>query len=174
MNIWRIVLISISFASAPYFMLEACVAAPKTTVMAWPAPKAPSVIHSLQYLLRARGFAVKVDGQFGSQTRRQVIKFQRSRHLKADGVVGAETWKALIIQVKKGNRGNAVRAVQTLYQSEFDWPLTGGIFGTKTENWVRDFQRTSSLKPDGIVGPITWKALLIAASEPNPDDGELQ
>lgn len=36
-----------------------------------------------------------VDGHFGALTEKRVIVFQRGREIKADGVVGLETWKAL-------------------------------------------------------------------------------
>jgi peptidoglycan hydrolase-like protein with peptidoglycan-binding domain len=35
-----------------------------------------------------------------------------------------------------------------------------GIFGTKTAGRVKEFQRTSNLVSDGIVGPHTWQVLL--------------
>jgi cell wall-associated NlpC family hydrolase len=49
-----------------------------------------SAVVVLQHDLR-----IPADGDFGPQTRRAVITFQRSHHLSADGVVGARTWAAL-------------------------------------------------------------------------------
>ncbi|QRN96372.1 TIGR02594 family protein [Archangium violaceum] len=36
-----------------------------------------------------------VDGDFGQKTHEAVVRFQKTRHLTADGVVGAKTWAAL-------------------------------------------------------------------------------
>jgi peptidoglycan hydrolase-like protein with peptidoglycan-binding domain len=34
-----------------------------------------------------------------------------------------------------------------------------GIFGNKTQDAVKSFQQGSNLTADGVVGPMTWKAL---------------
>lgn len=55
----------------------------------------PKVIE-LQQALKAFGFNVgPIDGVFGSGTVQAVISFQKFQGLKADGVVGPDTWKAL-------------------------------------------------------------------------------
>lgn len=42
-----------------------------------------------------RGLGISDDNKFGSQTQTKVIAFQKSKGLKADGIVGSITWKAL-------------------------------------------------------------------------------
>ncbi len=121
-------------------------------------------VRSLQYLLNARGAKLTVDGIFGAKTRAAVVAFQRAHHLPADGVTGAKTWGALIVTVKLGSTGSAVRAVQD--QANFRNLRNGhslnvdGIFGPKTQAWVRGFQQAEGFKADGVVGPLTWQALV--------------
>src|SRR4051812_2752381 len=73
-------------------------------------------VPTLQYLLRARGHDVRVDGAFGPQTDAAVRAFQESKGLGVTGIVGPETWMALVVTVKKGGRGDAVRGVQEEFQ----------------------------------------------------------
>ena len=57
------------------------------------------VVRSVQILLNGRGCSVGVwgaDGEFGPMTKSAVMAFQRRNSLEADGIVGPETWAALL------------------------------------------------------------------------------
>ena len=65
--------------------------------------------------------------------------------------------------LRLGNFGNDVRTVQIrLNRISNNYPAipkiypTDGVFGSSTENAVKEFQRVFDLTPDGIVGPATW------------------
>ncbi|MDQ1539218.1 MAG: hypothetical protein QOE58_3611 [Actinomycetota bacterium] len=123
-------------------------------------------VQTLQHLLRAHGNTVAVDGIFGPRTDAAVRAFQRSKNLAVDGLVGARTWGALIIQVSRGSIGEAVRGVQEEFQfrnlsgDPSQGPQVDGIFGPKTDAAVRGFQQALGLAVDGIVGPLTWRGLV--------------
>ena len=126
-------------------------------------------VKTLQYLLRARGHHLAVDGVFGRVTEAAVKAFQTSKGLAPVGIVSPQTWTALVIQVKKGSSGDAVRGVQEEFQFRAGEPGQGlqvdGIFGPQTDSTVRGFQHALSLDipsvvVDGIVGQVTWQALV--------------
>jgi peptidoglycan hydrolase-like protein with peptidoglycan-binding domain len=128
-------------------------------------------IRTLQYLLRARGHTVVVDGVFGPDTEAAVRAFQQEKHLAVDGVVGPLTWAALVVTVRQGSQGDAVRGVQEEFQFRnlSGDPSKGlavdGVFGPATDAAVRGFQQAlhadiPSVTVDGIVGPVTWQALV--------------
>lgn len=52
-------------------------------------------VRTIQSRLKARGWTIGVDGQFGPQTDRVVRGFQADKRLTVDGVVGRDTWNAL-------------------------------------------------------------------------------
>jgi peptidoglycan hydrolase-like protein with peptidoglycan-binding domain len=144
------------------------------TISPWPLVRQGAKNHpvrTLQCLLRARGHGVTVDGDFGPNTEAAVRAFQQEQHLASDGVVGPNSWRALIVPVKQGSTGDAVRGVQ----EEFAFRnLSGGaskglavdgIFGAQTDAAVRGYQKAlkadvASVTVDGIVGPVTWQALI--------------
>ncbi|MEV8510376.1 peptidoglycan-binding protein [Actinoplanes sp. NPDC051475] len=144
------------------------------TLSPWPLIHQGAKEHpvpTLQYLLRARGHTVVVDGLFGPRTDAAVRAFQSEKGLAVDGIVGPHTWGALIIEVRRGSEGDAVRGVQEEFQFRnlSGDPAQGlavdGLFGPETEAAVRDFQRAlhadiPSVAVDGIVGPMTWQALV--------------
>ena len=119
-------------------------------------------VYAIQYLLLAHGLTVGVDGIWGTDTQNKVEDFQTQNNLKEDGIVGPETWQALIIQVKQGDTGPEVRAVQYLLRNKFGDKTVNvdGIFGPLTDAGVKNFQTSKGLSVDGIVGPKTWEKLI--------------
>ena len=54
----------------------------------------------LQDALNALGYSTQLlDGKFGNLTRNAVLQFQRNNGLSADGIVGCQTWRALVNEV---------------------------------------------------------------------------
>ena len=62
--------------------------------------------------------------------------------------------------LRSGSQGNFVYLLQFIL-NQYSYNLTvDGIFGSRTLNAVRDFQRNNSLSVDGLVGTNTWRTLL--------------
>jgi peptidoglycan hydrolase-like protein with peptidoglycan-binding domain len=140
-----------------------------TQILPWPLVRRGDRIfpvRPLQELLRARGHQIAVDGIFGPRTEEAVKTLQQNKGLGVDGIVGPQTWPKTIVQVSNGSTGHAVRGVQEVIKfhgeaSEEGPPVQiDGIFGPRTEAWVRGFQTAVGIDSDGIVGPITWRALV--------------
>jgi len=128
-------------------------------------------VQTLQHLLRARNQSVDVDGIFGPKTDAAVRAFQMDNHLSVDGLVGPATWAEMIVVVRRGSQGDAVKGVQEEFQfrnlsgDPGRGPQIDGVFGPETEAAVRAFQQAlhadiPSVTVDGIVGPVTWQALV--------------
>lgn len=131
-------------------------------------------VRAVQCSLRANGAAagLVVDGRFGAGTERAVMTFQARRGLTADGVVGRATYRALAGSVaappaaadkasvatgptlRRGSTGPHVRTAQAALGVQVD-----GSYGARTEAAVRAFQSRTGLTPDGVLGPVTRKAL---------------
>jgi hypothetical protein len=73
------------------------------------------------------------------------------------------------VLLKKGSEGTEVTKLQTaLTKLNFNPGVIDGIFGSKTEEAVINFQKSQQLFPDGIVGEKTWAKLDAALQEDNP------
>jgi N-acetyl-anhydromuramyl-L-alanine amidase AmpD len=65
--------------------------------------------------------------------------------------------------LRRGDGGWLVTRLQRLLRSHGCFPepaAVDGLFGPITEAAVQAFQELNGLEPDGIVGPLTWRALL--------------
>ena len=141
--------------------------------LVWAAP-APAVlapyIAGAQVALRAHGlYPGPIDGIKGPQTNRAVRTFQRQHDLQIDGAVGRRTrakfgrlgrpnfgrrlikrgmvgWDVSVLQFMLSKRGTRVGGID-------------GVFGRNTQGAVRSFQARRGLAVDGLVGPVTRRAL---------------
>ena len=123
-------------------------------------------VFALQYLLRHHGLESPADGLFGPATEQAVRTFQSQRDLGVDGLVGGQTWPALVqsVVLQFGSSGDAVRAAQVLLLEKFGYAdiiVVDGLYGRGTEAVVKTFQSDHGLTPDGLVGAAqTWPALV--------------
>jgi N-acetylmuramoyl-L-alanine amidase len=134
-----------------------------------------SEVADVQHRLVAAGAHIEAlevaDSRFGATTESAVRAFQQRRGLMADGLVGNETWGALVESgYSFGDRtlylrypyfrGDDVRALQRrLNALGFDTGREDGIFGERCDAAVREFQRNVGSEPDGIVGLETLDSL---------------
>ncbi|MBP3401283.1 MAG: C40 family peptidase [Selenomonadales bacterium] len=76
-------------------------------------------ISEIQTALSKKGYPVKVDGYFGSAMEYQVKSFQEEWGLKSDGIIGKDTYYALLgknIAVSRGGTAFVRRLVQTSFE----------------------------------------------------------
>jgi N-acetylmuramoyl-L-alanine amidase len=123
-------------------------------------------VRDIQDRLIALGFPSTPDapGNFGVTTETAVVAFQSSRNLVADGIVGPDTWRALVgAGYRLGSRllyhrvpmmrGDDVADLQQgLSALGFDAGKVDGIFGPDTLAAVLDFQSNRRMAEDGIAG----------------------
>lgn len=131
----------------------------------------PAVEDVQRRLARLVDVQVTVDGVFDEETRRAVQAFQRGRRLEADGLVGPETWDALVEagyrlgdrllwHTRPMMRGDDVYELQQrLNQLGFDAGPEDGIFGPLAHDAVAEFQRNVGVNVDGVAGPVTVELL---------------
>jgi peptidoglycan hydrolase-like protein with peptidoglycan-binding domain len=112
----------------------------------------------------------QIDGIAGPLTKQAIVQFQRRSRLEPDGVPGRRTRAALgrfgrplfgTRAMKRGMFGLDISVLQFLLAKRgFAPPRLTSFFGGTTDNLVRRFQKKAGLEVDGIVGPVTRRALL--------------
>ena len=97
---------------------------------------------------------VKADGIFGAETEKAVKDYQQKKGLKVDGIAGPDTFASLglneLILLKRGSRGDTVKKLQEKLGIAID-----GMYGAGTAKAVKEYQEKNGLKADGVAGPAT-------------------
>jgi peptidoglycan hydrolase-like protein with peptidoglycan-binding domain len=147
--------------------------------------RGPSVA-KLKELLAENGYDGGSGTVFDTKTLAAIKSYQESRKLTVDGIVGLQTWTALLKSIpavddeaespfkrevttkpdrptiKSGAKGSIIEELQRrLNDHGFDLAPIDGVFGKKTKAALVAFQKANGLEPDGVCGPLTWRAILI-------------
>lgn len=86
--------------------------------------------------------------------------FNKIAHANGYKVSGTAGISMPALSLKKGSKGAHVKTLQAqLLKLGFDPKGIDGSFGNATEQAVKKFQSSKNLKPDGIVGASTLRAL---------------
>lgn len=134
-------------------------------------------VRDIQDRLAALGFASGNDptGSFGAGTHQAVANFQERRGLWVDGIVGPDTWRALVSAgYDLGSRilyhrvpmmvGDDVAELQRQLNSlGFECGNVDGIFGPDTLRGLLEFQSNRGLAEDGLAGTEVIAELALMA-----------
>ena len=113
-----------------------------------------------------------VDGDFQIDTKEAIAHFQEISELPVTGVVDDLTWSTLVdSSFAFGDRllylrapffhGNDVAQLQEVLNTlGFYCGSVDAIFGAFTERAVSEFQSNNAIEPDGVVGAVTFDALM--------------
>lgn len=114
-----------------------------------------------------RWLGCEADGIYGPDTKRHLVRklqqelnAQFGARLADDGIWGPKT-RAACVNVRRGARGNITRVLQgALTCHGYNTGGFDGVFGGKTYDAVRAYQKSVGLSDDGVAGKATFGSLL--------------
>jgi hypothetical protein len=116
-----------------------------------------------QYLLNNVGYALAVNGTFGTDMVAAIQDFQARNGIPVDvdATLTNATWEALAPQLAKGASGLPVSALQYMLNHKGYAEVTiTGDYDHNTTKAVQDLQRLHGLSPNGKVTTSTWCAVV--------------
>ena len=129
----------------------------------------------MQIVLKSYGYYDgKIDGDFGSGSKKALVLFQGANNLSPDGVLGQKTCKLLLNKkniVSNNQKDDEIVNVEDSYSQEiYDAQVKlknlglytstlDGINGPGTKRAIKQFQKKAGFNIDGVVGPLTLAAL---------------
>lgn len=128
-------------------------------------------VNHIQWRLNVHGFKTDQDGNFGDKTEANVIAFQTKRNIGRDGKVGPETLHHLNLEpvssvppfpgvTREGMRNSAITRAYQQRLKDRGWKIVvDDDHGPTTTKMLHKFQAEKGLRPDGVGGPDTWRAL---------------
>lgn len=151
--------------AATWLAFSLCISVEAQASANWPLVRAGDSglnVSTIQRLLVHRGYSVIPDGVLGDDTDSAIRSFQERSGLSVDGIVGQDTWRQLVVTLRRGERGSSgVEALQEQLSKRYGYAIAvDGDFGPSTHAAVLDFQAMLGLQVDGTVGRDTWQALL--------------
>lgn len=125
-------------------------------------------VRAVQYLLRAQGYKVEVDGRFGKHSRARLMQFQarqkaRGRDVEVDGELGPRDaeWQQLLPMLGTPSSNSwAVRAAQSLLRSKGYSVAIDGVYGEQTDSAVQKFQMAHDRNGIGGIAHNDWCELM--------------
>jgi len=142
------------------------------------------VVEEIQVVLSTLGYETgNTDGRMGQRTREAIKEFQESMGLKSTGYINEltltqiedirradeerELKKGYTVDVRspreavssKGFTPTAKDIQIALKNAGFDPGTIDGNIGPRTQQAIKEFQKTKGLTPDGKVGSKTWGEL---------------
>jgi N-acetyl-anhydromuramyl-L-alanine amidase AmpD len=106
-----------------------------------------SKVENIQKALKQKGFNVQVDKDFGGETFDAVVAFQRANNLLDDGIVGEQTYNALMFGIVQVFNLNTLKCVDEVYH-------------------INDYYKSASIKtqiclhhtagPSGAKNTVDW------------------
>jgi peptidoglycan hydrolase-like protein with peptidoglycan-binding domain len=159
----------------------------KTSTTLQVGSKGTAVSQLQQNLRSLRFYNGPINGNYGTQTKQAVIRFQQTYRISADGVAGTKTLRTITAALKpigvggedslpnalnRGDSGALVRQLQDdLRRLRYFNANSTGTFGKVTEDAVARFQSNYGLPPNGIADARTLGAITQALQSSNGNNG---
>lgn len=114
-------------------------------------------------------FKGEPEGDFTSELTGAVNAYQDARAIPNTGTVNKDTWDQMSSDIGLVQSGDARSDVVTGIQSSLDalgYDLTvDGQYGPGTVKAIKAFQKAKDIDVDGIVGPLTFRAMYAQGTE---------